>query len=219
MTLSHCRLALGVLLCGATAQAATNNFIVPGFRGQPNSENAYWEVFTVPYGPPGNTADQPGSTAGAILTQTASPSAFTTGSGNLYDPVAITAFRLTDATPFALGTVVLQVRSLGSELDYDAVRLTYIDGFGAHSLEPDLQWELDRGTILGASVSALWQWDLQGLNVTDYSLSFASADPSLSLDAVTIDTWDQFMVVPEPSSLAILFLGALVLLSRARHEK
>jgi hypothetical protein len=207
------------LLCGAPAQAATNNFIAPAFRGQPNSEAGYWEVFSVAYGPPGNTADQAGSNSGAILTQTASPSAFTTGSGNIYDPVAITAFRVTDATPFTLGTVVLQVRSLGSEVDYDAVRLTYIDGFGAHALEPNLRLELDRGTILGASVSALWQWDLQGLNVTDYSLSFASADPSLSLDAVTVDTWDQFMVIPEPSSVTLLFLGACVLFSRIRHEK
>lgn len=193
--------------------AATNNFVVPVFRGQPESRAGYWEAFTVAYGAPGNPADQTGSTTSAWLTQTQSPAAFVTGSGNLYDPVNATAFTLTDTTPFALGTVVLQTRTLGSELDYGDVRLTYHDGVGFQSLAPLLWTELDRGTVLGASVSSLWQWDLRGLGITDYSLTFATPEPSLSLDAVTLDTWSGFELIPEPSATVLLAGGAFLCLS------
>lgn len=209
-------ISAAVLLAGSfLASASTNNFVVPTFRGQANSEIGFWERFTVAYGAPGNTPDQPGSNSGAIITQTLGPSAFATGSGNLYDPAAPMAFSLTDSTPFPLGTVVLQIRTLGSELAYDQVRLSYHDGSATQTLEPVFRQELDRGTVLGASVSALWQWDLQGLNVTDYSIAFATADSSLSLDAVTVDTWNGFSLVPEPSPSTLLFAGlALVGLRR-----
>ena len=168
---------------------------------------------SVAFGAPGNLADKAGSTTGAILTQTGSASSFITGSGNIYDSSAsIQSFQLTDATPFSLGTVVLQTRTLGSELDYGSVFLSYSDGTGSHSLAPLARLELDRGTTLGASVSSLYQWDLSGLGVTAYSLSFNGAGPSVSFDSMTVDTWNQFAtVVPEPSTYALLGLGGLML--------
>jgi hypothetical protein len=193
------------------AQAGTNNFVVPTFRGSANSEIGYWENFSVAYGAPGNAATMAGSTTGAMLTQTLSPSAFVTGSGNLYDPAAATAFTLADSVPYALGTVVLQVRTLGAELKYDAIRLNYVEAGVPRTLDPMPRLELDRGTILGASVSSLWQWDLQGLGVMDYDIKFESDGSSLSLDSVTLDTWNQFEVVPEPSGRLLLAMGALLL--------
>ncbi len=210
-----CALIPAAILVGAaSAIASTNNFVVPTFRGQANSEIGFWERFTVAYGAPGNTADQSGSTSGAIVTQLLSPSAFATGSGNIYDPSAPMAFTLVDSTPFTLGTVVLQIRTLGSELAYDQVQLSYSDGGGTHTVAPLFRQELDRGTVLGASVSSLWQWDLQGRGVTEYSIAFGTPDSSLSMDAITVDTWNGFSLVPEPSAVALMLAGGVVLVSR-----
>lgn len=218
LSLPHTPL-LAALLCAAVpATAATNNFVVPSFRGQADSQHGYWEVFSVAYDAPGNAADQTGSTSGARVTQILTSAAFVTGSGNIYSPSEPTAFTLTDATPFTLGTVVLQVRTLGSELAYDAVRLSYDDGSGTRNLAPLFRTELDRGTILGASVSSLWQWDVQGLGITAYSVSFGTPESSLSLDSITLDTWSGFELVPEPSSAALLLGGGTLLWLHRRRR-
>lgn len=201
------------MISAVALHAGTNSFVVPEFRGTVNSEAGYWESFTVAYGAPGNLADKAGATTGAILTQTGSSGSFITGTGNIYDfSEGIQAFQLTDATSFTLGTVVLQTRTLGSELDYSSVTLSYTDGSGTHTLAPTSYLELDRGTTLGASVSSLFQWNLTGLAVTDYSVSFNGAGPSVSFDAMTLDTWNQHtLVVPEPSTYALLGLSGLML--------
>lgn len=210
--------ALGT--CPGPARAATNNFIVPAFRGLEQGTHGYWESFSVPFGSPGNAPDQPGSTATALLTQSLSPSTFVTGTGNLYDPSGTVGFTLTHSVPFTLGTVVLQTRTLGSEWDYDSFRLTYSVGSEEHHLAPMLALELDRGTVLGASVSTLHQWDLRGLNISDYSLSFQAAGSSLSLDSVTLDAWEGFLAVPEPGLPALALLGtALLATQRLRRRR
>jgi hypothetical protein len=108
--------------------------------------------------------------------------------------------------------VVLQTRTLGSEINYGAVSLSYTDGSGTHFLAPLAHIELDRGTTLGASVSSLFQWNLSGLGISEYSITFAGAGPSVSFDAMTLDAWNQFaVVVPEPSTYALLGLGGLML--------
>ena len=201
-------LFLAVLNAPASSvHAATNGFVLPSFRGSANSEAGYWETFTVPFGSPGNLPDRPGATTGAVLTQQ-NTNGFLTGSGNLYNPTELSSFTLTDTTPFALGTVVLQARSLGSELDYSAIALNYTDALGAHSLAPQYRLELARSAATGMNVSSLWQWDLRNLGVNDYTITFAAAAPSLSFDSMTLDTWNQFAVVPEPTTIVLGALGA-----------
>jgi hypothetical protein len=182
-----------LLTAALPAAAGTNGFVVPPFRGLPGSERGYWETFTVPVGAPGNLPDRPGATTGARLAQS-DTNAFLTGSGNIYNLTGVSAFILADETPFVLGTVVIQKRTLGSEMDYASVTLTYTNGLGAQSLAPLPRVELNRGNQpgLGATVSSLWQWDLSGLGVTNYVITFAAAAPSLSFDSLTLDTFDQF---------------------------
>ena len=189
------RLAVALLASSLVhvASAATNGFLVPPFRGSAASEAGYWETFTVPVGGAGNSADRVGSTSGAILTQH-DTNAFLTGSGNIYNLNGASAFTLADSTPFTIGTIVLQTRALGSELDYTSILLTYTNESGQHSLAPVLSAELNRGTQpgLGITVSFLWQWDLSGLDVSSYVISFRAAAPSLSFDSLTLDTLDRF---------------------------
>ena len=184
---------VALLSTARPASAGTNGFIVPSFRGSPNSEAGYWETFAVPVGVPGNRADKAGATTGAVLTQF-DTNAFPTGSGNIYNLSGTSAFTLADETPFALGTVVLQTRTLGSELDYGSPTLHYTDHAGAHAVAPFAQVELHRGNQpgLGATVSSLWQWNLTGLGIANYSITFSAAEPSLSFDSLTLDTSGSF---------------------------
>jgi len=211
--------SLALLAHFTAATAATNGFVSPSFRGSTDSETGYWEAFTVASGAPGNLADQPGATTGAVLTQL-NPAAFLTGSGNIYNPSSVNSFTVADSTAFTLGTVVLQTRSVGSEIDYNSVTLSYSDGSGSHSLAALPRLELDRVAVpgLGANVSSLWQWDLTGLGVNSYTISFSAAESSLSFDSMTLDTWNQFAPVPEPSTLALGGAG-LLLIAIARWKR
>lgn len=208
--LSCSLLSASVLMAAAaTAHAGTNGFLVPSFRGSVNSEAGYWEVFSVPVGAPGNLPDKPGATTDAVLTQL-SPNGFPTSSGNIYNFTDASLFTLADATPFTLGTVVLQTRTIGSELDYNSVLLSYPDGGGLHSLSPLFRYETDRTAGNGFNASSLWQWNLTGLGVNSYTIAFAASGSSMSFDSLTLDTWNQFAVVPEPSAFALFGLGAVL---------
>jgi hypothetical protein len=171
------------------ARAGTNGFVVPTFRGTANSQSGYWETFLTAVGAPGNLPDKPGATTGARLTQT-SPGAFLTGSGNIYNLDAASVFVLSNTAPFTLVTVVLQTRTLGTELDYNSITLTFTNESGAHTLAPLPPVELNRGSQpgLGATVSTLWQWNLAGSNISTFVISFSAAGASTSFDSLTLDT-------------------------------
>src|SRR5262245_12787763 len=109
--------------------AGTNGFIVPFFRGSSNSTAGYWETFTVPLGTPGNLPDKAGATTHAVLSQTET-NAFLTGSGNIYNLTGLSSFNVADSTTTPVGTVVLQARGLGAELDYNSVLLTHTNETG-----------------------------------------------------------------------------------------
>jgi PEP-CTERM motif len=196
-------IAVALTAAPKAAHAGTNGFVVPFFRGSANSESGYWEVFGHAVGV-NNLADRPGSTTGAGLLQN-NPDAFLTGSGNIYNFATTNSFVLTDTTPFTLGTIVLQTRTLGNELDYSSMILSYSDGSGSHTVAPLFRDELDRDPNApgGTAVSSLWQWNLTGLDITDYAISFNAGDTSVSFDSMTLDNWNQFAPVPEPSALAL----------------
>lgn len=193
MNMCRCLILALIAVTAGNALAATNGFLVPAFRGSANTRAGYWETFSVPVGAPGNAPDKAGATTSARLTQS-DTNAFLTGSGNLYNLTGTSLFTLADETPFVLGTVVLQTRTLGTELDYVAVELLYANESGTHAVAPLPHVELNRGNQpgLGATVSMLWQWNLAGLGVTAYTIRFKAAGASTSFDSLTLDTADTF---------------------------
>ncbi|MBN8249842.1 MAG: PEP-CTERM sorting domain-containing protein [Verrucomicrobia bacterium] len=196
---------LATLASSPSVMAGTNGFYVPTFREEAGSRSAYWESFTVAVGTPGNQANF-GNDATSVLTQS-DPGAIVVGSGNLYNMPNASEFTISYSAGGPVGNVVLQVRTSGTELDYGSVALNY----GAGILTAT-RTELDRVSFgtpgvpgpQGFNVSSAWQWDLSALGVSSYSIRFKAAEPSLSLDAVTLDT----QVVPEPETWALAALGA-----------
>lgn len=203
---------------GCSLFGAQTGFVSPSWRGTPGSEFQSWEVFSVATDTGvANHPDQPGSSGTATIVQH-SPDAFLTGSGNIYNPAGISSFTVHDTTTDPIGLVVFQARTLGSELDYSTVRLSYDLGAGAQFLSAS-RVENDRGTSLGANVSSLWEWNLSGLGVSSYEIQFTAGGTSLSFDSATLDTRSA-NAVPEPSTWALLIAGSLglgVVLRRNRR--
>jgi hypothetical protein len=119
-------------------------------------------------------------------------------------------FELRHAAAEPLETVVLQTRTIGSEIDYANLRLTYDLGAGEQALAAARTELLRTPGGLGDSVSSLWTWDLTVTpGITQFTIQFAAAASSLSFDSATLDVKS----VPEPGAAALLTagLGALAL--------
>ena len=198
-----------VMASSLTVFGGTNGFVVPIFRGEPGAAFAGWENFTVSMGSPGNKGDMAGSSASITLLQKAN-GAQVLGSGNIYNGAEKRLFEIRYASPDPVSEVHLQVRTLGTELDYGSVRLfAWTDSLSAP------RTELDRLAFgppppapgSGSGVSSLWAWDLTGLDATSIAITFNAADINLSLDSATLDV----RVVPEPGPLALGLLGLAML--------
>ena len=191
------------LACASTAiQASTNAFVVPSFRGAPGSAVAGWENFTVAVGAPGNSPDLPGSTATTARLIQNQADAFITGTGNIYNQPSASSFTVSYAAGVPLGLVVFQARTVGTELDYSSIALTYSGG----TLTTP-QVELSRAPFVGqgpgAIVSSEWTWNLTGLNASALSINFIASGPSVSFDSATLDV----QTTPEPGAWALLLAG------------
>lgn len=201
---------------GMAASAGTNGFTVPAFRGQPGSTFAGWESFSVSLGSPGNKGDLAGSSTAPTLLQL-TPGAAVLGSGNIYNGADKSQFEIRYSASEPIADVVLQVRTLGTELNYDSVKLfAWTDSLGA------TRTELDRLAFgppppapgSGYGVSSLWSWDLTSLDATAFAISFDAADINLSLDSATLDV----RAVPEPSPVVLGLLGAVALACAGRRR-
>ena len=181
----------------------------------PGSIHARWDVFTNPFGPPGNLPDGTtiGSGATSTITQTVE-GAFIAGSGNIYSFGSVNDFDLViDSSDLSgpVTTVAVQFKTLGTELDYDSILL---DGLTPTFTEELFRQEL--GGFGGFDVEYLAIWRL-GQALTSYQVDFTAAGSSLSLDEVRVDAYAS---VPEPSTVTLLGGMALtgLMLRRRRHS-
>lgn len=212
--------ATALIASALSALAGTNGFINPAFRGQPGAHFTGWENFTVGIGEPGNGGDLAGSYSGARLFQTAA-GAQVLLSGNIYNGSGKSSFDIRYTGTEPAGLVNLQLRTLGTELDYGSVKLIAAGESGPVTLTTS-HTELDRLAFgppppapgSGSAVSTLWQWDLSGLGAEYFVISFQAAEINLSLDSATLDV----QAIPEPGLGALLAVGALLLAFRSRQR-
>ena len=185
-----------------------------------------WNLFGTPAGPNNpdvaevNPNPGAGPNASKANVYTTSAGGFVTGGGNIYSPTAALVFRA-DVPGEGLGsgfttTVLFQVRTLGSELSHDSVRLTYDDGT-QRTIPFVARQELERialgGQFGGSQVDTLYSFALP-YSPESFTILFDAAASSVSLDRVAIDSFAA-PTVPEPASAAVL--AAAGLLGRRRR--
>lgn len=185
--------ALALLATAGTVAATFTNPYTPPYRGLPGTEYSAWESFDVPFGGV-NLPDDPASTSDDATLENLESSAFDIG-GNIYSFSAPIDCVLRDSVPSDLQELDLQVSTIGEELDYAGVRLEYVDGLGVtQSLAPDAITVLFLGPNTGGGggvlAETLFSWDLDDRSddITVYEVRFQGAAPSVSLDAVVLDT-------------------------------
>ncbi|MGE3773337.1 MAG: VPLPA-CTERM sorting domain-containing protein [Gammaproteobacteria bacterium] len=202
-------LALAALVVAAgQAQAAFENPATASWggwtRGDAGTIYHEWAVFS-DEGPAGgvivDTTPEVGSIGPAPHSHTEnSGNAFLTGGGNIYSFSAATDFTVDIGGTAAAGQptrVALQIRTLGTELDYDTVTL--------NGAAWDSKVELGRvalGGMGGADVETLFLWTLTD-SLASYVFDFNSSESSMSLDALSVDV----APVPLPGALVLMLSG------------
>jgi hypothetical protein len=208
----------GALTTAATA--ATNGFYAPYFRGVPGTDVAGWDRFTSGSAT-ANQPDLPGSNTGtrASITQL-DPVGAVLGSGNIYVGIGGAAnVRIDYSSLNPVGEVFLQIRTLGTEMNYAGLRLNYTTGSGPVSVgaNPFVLAAVPSQGFPGQNISLGYNWTINDPTVTAFNVSFLATGEHLSLDAVTLDVLP-VGAVPEPSTwaLGIFGLGAIAVAIRRR---
>jgi len=215
--------AIGLLTAALipTVSAGTNGFYVPYFRGVPGTEVAGWERFTSGY----NVANQPdmaGSNTGtrATLTQL-DPVGAVLGSGNIYVGVGGAGnFNLRYVSLAPIAQISFQIRTLGTEIDYNGLRLNYLSQENPVSLggtPTTLAISPSQG-FPGNNISLGYTWNITDPGVNDFTLTFKATGEHLSLDSITLDVMPT--TVPEPTTWALAGLGLVaVAATTARNRR
>lgn len=178
----------------------------------PVDPQAFWDASNP-------TLAQTDATAGAFII-----GAGIAGSGNIYSFSKATSFLLTDSTPYITQNVLFQFLTSGTEIDYTTIRLNYDNGGGNVSLFPTFSTALSSGgaggPFGGGTVEYAAQWDLTGLGISSYTISFAGASSSVSFQSASLDTSPAAFAqaIPEPGAGALALLGAMTSLSLRRRR-
>lgn len=182
--------------------------LVPAWRGTAGAEHAEWNVFTSAVPGQGNVPDVGRIPAdnGALLFCTTN-NAFIASGGNIYSFSGAISLQVIDTFAAPIRNVVLQVKTLGAELDPESVELRGLDlGSAAVRSRPDRAFETFRGSVtndFGTSsvVVRVFQWDLRARPLTGtFGVVFNAATSSMSLDRVALDVSSNFEEVRVPEA-------------------
>lgn len=217
----------------AQAEFLFNQYLIPSFDGEPNTEFSRWNVFYAANVAP-NYPDafaphgikQTASAAGfsepfsnawspsnpeafwhvdnPTITQNIPNAAFITGpgsTGNIYSFTTATQFTLADTTPYTLGTVVFQFQTLGTQVDFNSIKLVYDDGGVDVFLDPDeyiREYRFGTSGLGGQDNRNALQWDLADLGINSYRIVWEASSSSMSFQEALLDTAQDYApVVPE----------------------
>lgn len=217
-----------ICLFSLDAQAQSGGFVIPTFRGETGSDFAYWDLFRnepskssnyLYDNPPalldGLGMDDEGHLTTAFvsrakLRQTGANSCFVTSSGALYSFAQTLRFEMSYTAPGTTAgevtNVMFQTQTGGSRLDVNNPRLVYtaITPVGPVEFElPPNYKGLDdpqTGNFSERLVSA-FQWDLTGLNVRQFKITFAAPGTSMAFWQAQLDA-----VVGQPFSQSLGYL-------------
>ena len=191
------------------AEYLFQNYLLPSFYGNANTEFSEWDAFTSAYNgqnkpdinAPFEPVGQPGPYTDArnpYIIQTIDGSALlTTGTANIYGINGPMQFVVTDstadaATAYNVGTVVFQFQLEGQVVDLADVRLVYNQGGTEHSVLASalngveyIREYRPGGTQGGYTERVSIQWDLRGLGaINSYQIVMDTAShASLQEDA------------------------------------
>jgi len=190
-----------------TTQASADlvNPEVPEWRGDTGTAFYGWDSFSSAFNAP-NFNDS--GEAGGMLFNFAE-GAMITGTGNIYSQQGPLNIHVYGYGP--LEQAVLNVASMGTEMDYANVSLWVSDGvngqlFSYDSFSTNFYEEIPN---FGANVSTSYAWDLSSYEgaITEWAFFVEGTSPHNVLDAVTVDI--AYGAVPAPSALVLLSIAGL----------
>ncbi|MDA7523978.1 hypothetical protein N8616_04815 [Verrucomicrobia bacterium] len=183
----NCFALLNTLFLLSMNQVSAMEFEIPEWAGGSDAEVSVWESFSHGFGAEGNEPDVAGSNAGGSITQS-TPGGMVTGTGNIYNPAAVSVFTLKDNAGSAYRRVVLQAKSMGA-LVVNEVVLSYESEGETVRMVSDESREVGRlEGNRGDTLIHYWSWNLEGKSLESISIEFKAQGPHLSLDAVRLDT-------------------------------
>lgn len=241
-------LASVALMVGTSADAS-NAFVQPTSweRGVGGATYQHWNVFNddTDTGTDSIIVDTTPDVAGFVNPNSGTPSVtetsgngFLTGGGNIYSfsgattfeveiPEALVGPNFGPTVPEHNLTAIVQIKTLGTELDYSSILL---NGQSAVDTAELYRLSLGEGQFGGADVETwlLFNISYASLAMTDalpLTLTFNASDSSMSLDELSIDTalspfgyYSEPNPVPEPGMAALACLGAFVLTGGRRFR-
>lgn len=170
-----------------TWQPASAAGITPPANSSPTNPSAYWD------------------SRNPTISQIGTSTAFIIGpgsTGNIYSFAAPQSYQLQDSTSYDLGSVVFQFQTDGTVVDFESIKLQYTNGSGTlielSPAEMIREYRSSGSSFGGTTNRTAVQWDLSGLDVSSYSIVWASDSASLSFQQASLDTWNSSAeVVPE----------------------
>jgi hypothetical protein len=231
------RLGFAALVAGVGFAAPLHAaFEAPGFRGTAGATYQMWDLFTGTTDQTPDVADDNGNGT-ASLSELGGNGAFVTGGGlgNIYSFNAPMSFEVTIPeadvpTPAHNVTAIVQIKALGTELDYASVKLNGLSPVDAATLLDGTA----AGGFGGADVETWYAFNIpysdfgDGVpGVEELLLSFEAAGSSMSLDRLSVDTIIRPFgftgvtnpapgtnPIPEPGTLILFAAGAAMAVRR-----